>query len=45
MIGIAYYFGGEVLHGPNGAYYSTQLSKMLNISQDLDFRGITREAH
>ena len=45
MIGIASYFGGEVLHGLNGAYYSTQPSKMFNISPDLDFRGITREVY
>jgi hypothetical protein len=40
MIGIACYFGGEVLHGPNGAYYSTQPSKIFNIMLDLDFRSI-----
>ena len=45
MIGIACYFGGEVLNGPNGAYYSTQPSKMFNIMPDLDFRGITREVY
>ncbi|KAF3338590.1 hypothetical protein FCM35_KLT17427 [Carex littledalei] len=45
MIGIACYFGGEVLQGPNGAYYSTQSQKMFNIGSDLDFSGITREVY
>ena len=45
MIGIACYFGGEVLHGPNGAYYSTQPQKMFNIGSGLDFIGITREVY
>ena len=45
MIGIACYFGGEVLQGPNGAYYSTQPQKMFNIGPDLDFSGITREVY
>ena len=45
MIGIACYFGGEVLQGPNGAYYSHQMPKMFNIGLDLDFRGLNREVY
>ena len=45
MIGIAYYFGSEVLQGPNGAYYSHQVPKMFNIRPDLDFRGLNREVY
>ena len=45
MIGIDCYFGGEVLQGPNGAYYSHQNPKMFNIGLGLDFRSINREVY
>ena len=45
MIGIACYFGGEILQGPNGAYYSYQIPKMFNIGLGLDFRGINRKVY
>jgi hypothetical protein len=45
MIGIACYFDGEVLQGPNGAYYSHQMPKMFNIRLGLDFRGLNREVY
>lgn len=45
MIEIACYFGSDVLQGPNGAYYNTQLQKMFNISPNLNFRDITGQVN
>ena len=41
MIGIAVYFGGEVLQGPNGIYYSTGPLRLFSVGSGVNFRSIS----